>query len=240
LEKELFNHPSTRRVISLSRKISGEIRDIYGYPEERITLIRNGVPGRGSASTEERDRARKKLGISSHEKVALFVGTGWERKGLLYAIRAVEMLRDPDVKLVVAGKGPEKKFASPSVRFLGPVKDMVDVYSAADLFLFPTLFDPFPLATLEALSAGLPVITTAANGVSEIMTPGVHGEVVSESPDIAALSKALRKWLSILDDPVSAGKTRTLCSQLAAGFTLEQNLRETLSVIQEVIEEQKS
>ena len=239
LEKELFNHSSTRRVISLSRKISGEIRDIYGYPEERITLIRNGVPGRGSTSSEEKDRARKKLGILSHEKIAIFVGTGWERKGLRYAIQAIEMLRDPLVKLVVAGKGPEKKFASPSVRFLGPVKEMVDVYSTADLFLFPTLFDPFPLATLEALSAGLPVITTAANGVSEIMTPGVHGEVVSESSDITALSEALRKWLTILDDPVSAEKTHALCSQLAAGFTLEQNLRETLTVIREVIAEQK-
>ena len=83
------------------------------------------------------------------------------------------------------------------------------------------------------------MITTAANGDSEIMTPGVHGEVVSESSDITALSEALRKWLTILDDPVSAEKTHALCSQLAAGFTLEQNLRETLAVIREVIAEKK-
>jgi UDP-glucose:(heptosyl)LPS alpha-1,3-glucosyltransferase len=116
---------------------------------------------------------------------------------------------------------------------------MTTVYDAADLFIFPTLFDPFPLATLEALSAGLPVITTAANGVSEIMTPGVHGEVIAEPSDIAALDAALRKWFGNLSDPARSGQARLACSALASEFTLERNLRETLAVIREVMEEKK-
>ena len=116
---------------------------------------------------------------------------------------------------------------------------MTTVYDAADLFIFPTLFDPFPLATLEALSAGLPVITTAANGVSEIMTPGVHGEVIAEPSDIAALDAALRKWLGIVSDPARSAQVRSACAALALEFTLERNLRETLAVIREVMEEKK-
>ena len=239
LEKQLFTPQKTRRVISLSHKISGEISALYGYPEEQITLIRNGVPSRAATTHEEREIARRKLGVAADEKVVLFVGTGWERKGLRFAIAAVQSLRDPMVKLFVAGKGNEKRYASPAVRFLGSVSQMATIYDAADLILFPTIFDPFPLATLEALSAGLPVITTAANGVSEIMTPGVHGEVIAESSDSAALVTALHKWLGILSDPVQADQARNACAALASEFTLERNLKETLAVIREVIAERE-
>lgn len=234
LERHLFDSDATRRVISLSHKISKEIQERYGYPENQITLIRNGVPTRSAATAEDRIAARKELEIPDDEKIALFVGTGWERKGLRFAIRAVESLKDPKVKLLVAGKGPVKRYASPSVRFLGGVRKMRSVYDASDLFLFPTLFDPFPLATLEALSAGLPVITTADNGVSEIMTPGTHGTVVAEASEIPALSSALHKWFSIISDPEHAPQARSACSELASQFTLERNLRETLEVIREL------
>ena len=215
---------------------------MYGYPAKRVTLIRNGVPGRLRTTTEERLRARKELGIPVDEEVALFVGTGWERKGLRFAIAAVDMLKvqgHPNLKLLVAGKGSPKRYASSSVRFLGSVSRMAAVYDAADLFLFPTLFDPFPLATLEALSAGLPVITTAANGVSEIMMPGVHGEVIESSTNLKELSNALQKWLAILSDPERSEEAHTDCAKLAAEFTLEKNLKETLTVISEVISEKK-
>ena len=239
LERQLFTPEATRRVISLSHKISGEIRDLYGYPEKQISLIRNGVPTRSVTIFEERTRARKELDIPRDEKVVLFVGTGWERKGLRCAISAVEELNDQKVKLLVAGKGVTKRYASSSVRFLGGVREMNMVYDAEDLFLFPTLFDPFPLATLEALSAGLPVITTAANGVSEIMTPGVHGEVISEPSDSAALIAALRKWLGMMNDPNQVIQVRDACNTLASEFTLERNLKETLAVIREVIAERE-
>ena len=239
LERQLFTPEKTRRVISLSHKISSEIRDIYGYPEKQITLIRNGVSTRAVTTPEQRELARRKLGILASEKVVLFVGTGWERKGLRFAIDAVDSLRDPKVRLLVAGKGNEQRYVSPSVSFLGSVRQMATVYDASDLILFPTIFDPFPLATLEALSAGLPVITTAANGVSEIMTPGVHGEVIAESSDSEALVSALRKWLGILSDPAQADQARAACAALASEFTLERNLKETLAVIREVIAERE-
>jgi UDP-glucose:(heptosyl)LPS alpha-1,3-glucosyltransferase len=113
------------------------------------------------------------------------------------------------------------------------------VYAASDIFLFPTIFDPFPLATLEALSAGLPVITSASNGVSEIMTPGLHGEVIAEPSDVMALGSALSKWLEITGDPIRADRVREDCSALASEFTLERNLRETWDVIQKLVIQRK-
>ena len=133
LERQLFTPEKTRRVISLSHKISSEIRDIYGYPEKQITLIRNGVSTRAVTTPEQRELARRKLGILASEKVVLFVGTGWERKGLRFAIDAVDSLRDPKVRLLVAGKGNEQRYVSPSVSFLGSVRQMATVYDASRL-----------------------------------------------------------------------------------------------------------
>lgn len=240
-EKQLFCSDSTRRVISISEKITRDIINYYGYPLEQISMIRNGVPQLGIPSTEERQQARKSLGIFPDEKIVLFVGTGWERKGLRTAIRAVELCakEDPMIKLLVAGKGSVRRYSSPVTRFLGPVKEMSIVYAAADIFITPTIFEPFSLAALEALSAGLPVITSAAAGISEVMTPGLHGEVITKSSDVAAFADALRRWLRKLKDRDQAVAVHTACSTLATEFTLERNLCETLSIINALIEEKQ-
>lgn len=238
-EARLFSARSTRRVISLSEKISREIVSYYGYPTERITLIRNGVAAAGRASPFLKSEARKRLGIPEGARVALFVGTGWERKGLRYAVDAVASLGDPALILLVAGEGNRSLYAHSSVRFLGPVRDMAPVYAASDLLLFPTLFDPFPLAALEALGAGLPVLTTTANGVSEIMTQGLEGTVLESPDDTASLSRHLREWFAILENPKDAPMVSEACVSLAKAYTLGRNLQETLSVMDQVLAEKR-
>ena len=239
MEKQLFQADSTRRVISISDKITRDIVACYGYPVEQISMVRNGVPQVGVPTRDQRDHARRELGISSEDKIILFVGTGWERKGLRFAIQAVENLarNNPAISLLVAGKGSQRRYISPVVKFLGPVKQMATVYAASDLFVTPTIFEPFSLAALEAFSAGLPVITSAAAGISEIMVPGVHGEVIATPSDVPALTEALKKWIRITDDPEGISQARSACATLASGFTLERNLRETLKVIDELIAE---
>jgi UDP-glucose:(heptosyl)LPS alpha-1,3-glucosyltransferase len=250
LEKKLFSADSTRRVISLSEKITRDIITLYGYPPKQIRMIRNGVAQLGVPTLDQRNQARHDLGITPEEKVVLFVGTGWERKGLRFAIRAVERLAEESRHrgvgggekkwvLLVAGKGQKKHYGSPIIRFLGPLKGMESIYEAADILIAPTIFDPFPLSILEALSAGLPVIISAAAGVSEIMTGGLHGEVIKEPSDITALTEALRKWSRITDDPELSASTRSACLALASTFTRERNLCETLALIHEVIAEKE-
>jgi UDP-glucose:(heptosyl)LPS alpha-1,3-glucosyltransferase len=240
LEKELFKSIATRRVISLSERISDDIKGYYGYPNAQITLIRNGVSGFGSPSLQCRENARKELGVSSEQKIVLFVGTGWERKGLRFAIHAVEKMSDPRVILLVAGKGRQSRYASPVIRFLGPVRNMERVYAAADLLVAPSLYEPFSLVALEALSAGVPVMTSKVAGVSEIMTQGLHGGIIDHPSDVASLSLSLREWLTLLEDPVKASASRSACVELASRFSLERNLLETLAVIGEVIQEKGS
>lgn len=239
LERELFRPHATRRVIAISERIIREVTGIYGYPRGRITLIRNGTRPLGIASEAARLESRRFFGIAPGERCVLFVGTGWERKGLRFAIRAVERLGDPRVRLLVAGRGSTRRNASPCVTFLGPVADMKALYASGDLLVAPSIYEPFSLAGLEALGAGLPVIAGEAVGLTEIMTPGVHGEVVGDPSDIDSLAGALRKWIDLMGDPNEADRIRGVCLSLASEFTLERNLRETLAVIRDVMEEKK-
>ncbi len=75
------------------------------------------------------------------------------------------------------------------VRFFGAQKDVRPFYGAADLFVLPTLYDPFPNAALEALACGLPVVTTTSCGAAELITEA-NGAVVAAN-DVAALASAI-------------------------------------------------
>jgi UDP-glucose:(heptosyl)LPS alpha-1,3-glucosyltransferase len=77
------------------------------------------------------------------------------------------------------------------VTFLGGMQDVADLYAAADVFVLPTLYDPFSNACLEAMAAGLPVITSRANGASELIEEGVEGFVLDDPTDAGAIAKAI-------------------------------------------------
>lgn len=239
LERELFSTRSTRHVIAISERIIREITRTYGYPRNRISLIRNGVSPLGLPSEEDRLAARRLLGIAPGERCVLFVGTGWERKGLRFAVRAVEGLNDPSVRLMVAGRGSKRRHDSACATFLGTVSDMKSLYAAGDLLVAPSIYEPFSLAGLEALGAGLPVIAGKAVGLGEIMVSGVHGEVIDDPSDIESLAGALRKWMNLTGDPFKARSVGAGCVELASQFTLARNLRETLDVILSVAAEKK-
>jgi UDP-glucose:(heptosyl)LPS alpha-1,3-glucosyltransferase len=104
---------------------------------------------------------------------------------------------------------------------------MPSLYLAADIFLLPTLYDPFSNACLEALAAGRPVVTTRANGFSEIIEDGRHGTVVERADDVGAISSALEFW----SDPARRAQAQIDNLALATQFDISRNVNETLSVL---------
>ena len=105
------------------------------------------------------------------------------------------------------------------------MEDLAALFSAADVFTLPTIYDPFSNACLEAIAAGLPVVTTTANGFSEILTRGVNGEVV-EPGDVTALASALAVWKHR-----DAARTSEACRILAEDYSMERNVQATLDVL---------
>jgi len=229
LEKSLFANRGARRVIANSAMVKDEIVEFYGYPVDYIHVIYNGVPLELFRGEEKRAAVRADLGFEDDDVAVLFAGSGWERKGLRFAIEAVEMLGGK-LKLLVAGRGEPEKFPASRARFLGVARDMPSLYRAADIFLLPTIYDPFSNACLEALAAGLPVITTKANGFSEIMESGRHGTIVEDPRDVAAIGAALQFW----SDPARRIDARPDILALAGQFDISRNVAETLRILTQI------
>ncbi len=223
LEARVLDPERTRRVIVNSEMVRDEIRRHYDFPTDRITLVRNGLDPAPS-TPGARERLRAEWQVEGPEMVALFVGSGWERKGLRFAVEAIKQL--PTTTLVVAGRGDRREMEGPNVRFLGPVAEVPDLLAAADVFLLPTIYDPSSNACLEALAAGLPVITTNANGFSEILTENVHGSTV-EVGDVDGILRALHYW----SDPGRREAAQANCRERGAEFPVARNVAETIEVL---------
>ena len=230
LEKELFSGGADRIIVN-SKMVAAEIRGHFGTPETKIHLVYNGYDLPAHESTEEpghgREATRRRLGLREDQILILFTGSGWERKGLADAVAALEMLDNKSTFLVVAGSGkmrPNLKHARAS--YPGPILDMAPLYAAADLFVLPTLYDPFSNASLEAARHGLPVITTSANGFSELIHSEVNGSVVPPG-DVGRLAAALEYWSS----GYVAREARACCAANVANRTVAANVEETLAAV---------
>ncbi|PYK34263.1 MAG: hypothetical protein DME54_09485 [Verrucomicrobia bacterium] len=227
LEEALFANRGASRVIANSQMVKNEIIDLYSYPADKIDIVRNGVPlEQFRFHPELRETSRDELKVKSDQIALLFTGSGWERKGLRFAIAAMALCRNRKMRLLVAGRGRQRYYKSKRVQFLGEVSDLVRIYAAADIFILPTIYDPSSNACLEALACGLPVITTRNNGFSEIIEHGVHGSVVDSANDLIGLRDAIQFWL----EPDRRAAARSTNGQHAAQFDISRNIARTLEI----------
>ena len=228
LEKSLFADGGAGRVIANSQMVKKEIADLYHYPADKIDIVRNGVPiDRFRFDSARRKKRRADLKLRDDEIALLFVGSGWERKGLGFALDAIGRCQNLKLRLLVAGRGNPRGYKSNRVQFLGEVVDLLPIYAAADIFILPTIYDPFSNACLEALASGLPVITTRSNGFSEIIDNGVHGSIVDLANDVEALRDAILFW----SDEARRSSTRSTIMEHAAQFDIAKNVEQTLAIL---------
>ena len=232
LEKRTFDPAITRHIIVNSDMVRQEILSGFGYPADRIHLVRNGVD---TARMQSGDRAatRQRFGLADSDYVLLFVGSGWERKGLHFLLRLMQRLEktDPHVKLLVVGKGRLGTAPPANVILAGAMAGVEDAYAAADLLTFLPIYEPSSNVVPEALAAGLPVITSLFNGAAEWLTEGVNGRVLAAPEDTDALEKALRYWMA---------RPHARPVPCAHPLDLETNVRETLRVLEQVAEEKRA
>src|SRR5207249_11818797 len=92
LEQSLFSGGNTKCVIAGSQMVKDEIVNLYGYSADKIDIVRNGVPlEKFRFGPELREKSREQLNLKSDQIALLFAGSGWERKGLLFAIEAAAL-----------------------------------------------------------------------------------------------------------------------------------------------------
>lgn len=225
LERESLAPRASLRIVAVSRRVKEEAIRHYGVPAEKIAVIYNGVDGgEFHPDPAARARMRRELGLREDDYVLLFCGTGFRRKGLDFAIRAVD--RVPSAKLLVAGEGRPR--AHPRARYLGRRGDTAALYAASDALILPTLYDPFPNACLEAMASGIPVIVSRVAGVSEI----IDGDsiVVEDPADVEALAAAVRR----LEDPACRRALGEAARRKALLYPPSRVVEETLRVYEDV------
>lgn len=200
-ERAMFTDPRLQAVICNSNMVREEIAAAFGLAQDKLHVIYNGVDlehfhPRSRAHLREPTRAA--LGVGEREFLFLFVGSGFARKGLDAALAALARTAGEDFVLAIAGRDRHaERFArlagklgvARRVRFLGAREEVRPLYAAADCFILPTRYDPFPNTALEALAMGLPAIVGARSGAAEIVAPGRSGWICdpADAQGLAAL-----------------------------------------------------
>jgi UDP-glucose:(heptosyl)LPS alpha-1,3-glucosyltransferase len=230
-EAAMFRHPDLKAVICNSRMVRDDIARRFGVAADRLELIYNGVdtahfhPG---LREEHRAALRGRLGVGERTRVILFVGSGFERKGVGTLLAALARLPDAQAWIVGRDKAQprferlaRKLGVAERVRFFGPQPDVRPFYGAADLVALPTLYDPFPNAALEALACGLPLVTTTSCGAAELVRegPGERCGAVCPPNDPVALAAALASLLEIDQTPAQRAAARAAAEPLTIEAT---------------------
>jgi UDP-glucose:(heptosyl)LPS alpha-1,3-glucosyltransferase len=215
-ERELFTAPRLRAVICNSHMVRDEIMRHFGTDAGRLHVIYSGVDSQKfhpGLVDQFRLPTRAQLGIPPHAQVALFVGSGFERKGAAAFIATVAgisgmqgIVVGKDKRLNAAKQSAAAKGCAGRIHFTGGVDDVRPYYAAADVLILPTLYDPFPNVCLEALACGLPVITSTKSGAAELIRNGENG-YVTDALDIPAMRIALSRVLAAPPMRVAARET---------------------------------
>lgn len=198
-------------VIAPSRMVAEHFRQDHGVPEERIHVVYNGwdAQERPAAPAAARREFRRAHGLADDEVAVLFVARNYAMKGLDPLLEAFARVasRCPKARLIVCGSardgGYRRRAARLGIagqtRFLGFVERPSVCFAGCDLFAYPTFYDPCSLVVLEAMAAGLPVITTRQNGAGELMTEGREGHVIDSPWSIERFAACIERLVTDAD-----------------------------------------
>jgi glycosyltransferase involved in cell wall biosynthesis len=216
---ERWAYRRSRVITAVSQKVADEIRAIGLTPNNRVDVIYNGVDTRGFAAAQG-DRA--KFNLPAEAFLLLFVGDlRTPRKNLGTVLEALRHLPD-HVHIAVAGYLPGSPYPEQArslgianrVHFLGLVKEMPVLMHSVDAFVFPSRYEAMSLSLLEAMAAGLPVVTARTAGGAEIITPEC-GIVLDDPDDPKALAGAIAQ---LAESDEARRAMGIAANELATGF----------------------
>lgn len=228
---ERLTFKNAKKIIANSRFVKNDITGYYGINPNKIEVVYNGVPQNRQNKKASKESICAEFGLNPDKKMILFAGSGFARKGGLEFLEILSSLKRDDYTAVMVGK--EKKIGfyrnftqkhGLNVIFAGARKDIDRFYAAADIFLFPTRYEPFSNVCLEAMSGGCAVITTAQNGASEIL----EDRFVMKTPKDINILPTIHK---LLDDNDFLSATKEWNKAKSVEFSVERNLVQTLTVL---------
>ena len=206
VERLQYGANGHKKILAVSEEVKREIVSHYRVPEERISVIYNGVDHE-RFHPRHRDRARAKVraewGIPAQAPLVLFVGSGFERKGLDCLLKVWKSPRLKEVCLLVVGEDAQRaRYASwaaresgARIRFTGRQEAVEEFYGAADILALPARQEAFGNVVLEALASGLPVLVSKIAGAAEVLADGLEGGILERPDDPAEIETKLLRLL---------------------------------------------
>ncbi len=231
IERRQYAPGAYRKILAVSELSRDEILALYPrVPADDVAVLHYGVDAtRFHPDNRARHGAdvRRELGIPLEQPVVLLVGSGFVRKGVDTLLAIWRRQPPRGAALVVVGNDQhlvarrrEATEIAGRVIFTGARRDVERLYAAADVFTLPSLYEGCPVAILEALASGLPVVTSRATGAPELLTGALAGLLVDDPRDQAAVAAALDAAL----DPRARSRLGAVARAAALDGSLEQSV----------------
>lgn len=206
------------------------------------------IPGVGVDLTKiknikiDKSEKRKSIGIPSDKILILSVGEMIERKNHEVIIRALGKLKDPNIYYAIAGKGPLKEYLEnlakkmcieDRVLFLGFRTDIYELYHIADISAFPSKIEGLGLAGIEAMAAGIPIVSSNVHGILDYVVDGETGYAVAPN-DVEGFANAIKK---LADNSELRVAMKDKCIKAVEPFDLKNALKAMWDIYKEILEE---
>ena len=251
--------PQADCLVAMTNTVAAEYRAL-GVPNEKIAEVPNGVDVTRLQRPTDRLATRRRLGIGADDKIILAVGRNHPKKSFVTMLEAGARLKAKGLggfRMVVAGLGASslqakawslgvgaetlliEQIGGPGPNDLPlalPSDELVALYQAADLFVLPSITETFGIVLVEAMAAGLPVVTTDAPGCRDIIRNGRDGLMVPPG-DPAALADTVAR---VLADPGLAADLARKSRQRAEEFSWDDVVSRYEALYLRLISQDKS
>jgi UDP-glucose:(heptosyl)LPS alpha-1,3-glucosyltransferase len=235
LERKCFN--KAKHIIANSQMVKNDVVSTYKINPKKISVIHNGIELKKFNYQNSFDKLSNEFSIKKDQKILLYVGSGFKRKGVKEFLQIISKLRNLDIKAFVIGKEKDIEYyqelslklkIDDRVIFTGPREDVDDFYTISDIFLLPTHYEPFSNVVLEAMGFENAVFTTKQNGASEVL----DSSFIMNNPSDFSIISAIEE---LFNNPSKLENIKKENRAKSEKFSIENNLKKTLEVINEVI-----
>jgi len=254
-------------VIAVSGAMSADVQSLYGVPSDRVRVIHNGIDPDEFQRRPNPDALRR-LGVDPEVPIVLFVGRITRQKGIFHLVRAIRHLR-PGVQVVLCAGSPDTPAIAQEmaalvataggtpgvqvvwIREMVAKDNLIALYSHAAVFVCPSVYEPFGIINLEAMSCETPVVASAVGGIPEIIVDGETGVLVPferESDGSAeprrpeefslALATAINALVSAPERRVAMG--RAARARVLQQFSWQRIAELTLAFYRELLEKRSA
>ncbi len=240
----LFNRLMLRRrdrIVAVGEAVKQALITNEGLKPDRIQVIYNGVDLTPYQTPIDRNSVRAEIGVGEDDYVVVQVARLVSIKDHLTGLRAMKSIREKrgDVKLVIVGDGPERErieqfiaehSLADQVRLLGERSDVPRLLMSGDLFLLTSLNEGIPLTIIEAMAAGLPVVSTKAGGVGEV----VKHEQTGLLAEVGASDELASHILRLTDDAIRS-ELSSRAKEQSLSFSESQMLDQYVNLFEEML-----